>query len=79
MVDDLIDDQKQAHTVLDRKDCTIALLWSKTSLITGGVGRAGVDPPSRKTNTFFLRSLALSAPIFRNFQSNGAKWRSLKL
>ena len=23
-------------------------------------------------------SLALSVPIYRNFQSNGAKWRSLK-
>ena len=33
------------HTLLDRKDCTNALSWSKTTLTTGGVGRAGVDPP----------------------------------
>ena len=30
----------------------IALLWSKTTLITGGVGEAGVDTPSWKTDTF---------------------------
>ena len=34
-----------------------------------------VDPPFYKTGTFFLGSLALSLPIYRNFQSNGAKWR----
>ena len=37
------------------------------------MGGAGVDPPSLKTNTIFLRSLALSVPIYRNFQSIGAK------
>ena len=42
-------------------------------------GQGGVDPPPRKMNTFFLGSLALSVPIYRNFQSNDAKWRSLKL
>ena len=44
----------------------------------GGAG-PGVDPPSQKTDTFFLRFLALSVSIYRNFQSNGGKWRSLKL
>ena len=39
-------DQSQVNTLLDRRDCTNALLWSKTTLITGGVGGAGVDPPS---------------------------------
>ena len=34
------------YTVLDRKDCTPALLWSKTTLITGGEGGARVDPAS---------------------------------
>ena len=34
------------YTLLDRKDCTNAHLWSKTTLITGGVGAEGVDPPS---------------------------------
>ena len=58
---------------------TICSVWSKTTLITGSVGGTGVDPPSCKTSTFFLRSLALRVPIYRNFQSNGAKWRSLKL
>ena len=52
---------------------------SKTSLTTGCVGGTWVNPPPCKMDTFFLRSLALSVPICRNFQSNGAKWRSLKL
>ena len=46
-------------------------LWSKTTLITGGVGRTVVSPPSWKIDTFFLMSLALSLPIYRHFQSNG--------
>ena len=41
------------YTVLDRKDCTPALLWGKTIPITGGVGGAGVDPPSLKIDSFF--------------------------
>ena len=45
-------------------------VWSKITLITSSVGEAGVDPPSCKTGTFFLRSLALNVPIYRNFQSN---------
>ena len=31
--------------ILDRKDCINALLWSKTTLTTGGMGGAGLDPP----------------------------------
>ena len=54
-------------------------LWSKTTLITSGMGVTGVDPPSCKTSIFFLRSRALSEPIYRNFQSIGSKWPSLKL
>ena len=65
-------------TLLDRKDCTNALLWSKTILTIGSVGGPGVDPAPKKMNTFFLRSLALSVPIYRHFQSNGANWRSSK-
>ena len=42
------------------------------------MGGAGVDPPPRKSNTFFLRSLTLSVPIYRHFQSNGDNWRSIK-
>ena len=33
--------EEYLHTHLDRKDCTNALLWTKTTLITGGVGGAG--------------------------------------
>ena len=66
------------YTLLKGKDCTNALLWSKTPLTTGSVGGPGVDPPPRKMNKFFLRSLALSVPIYINFQSNGPNWRSIK-
>ena len=31
--------KNSAYTAVDRKDCTPALLWSKTTKITGGVGR----------------------------------------
>ena len=65
-------------TVGEKKDSTKRYLWSKTILTTGSVGGPGVDPPPRKMNTFFLRSLALSVPIYRHFQSNGANWRSSK-
>ena len=54
-------------------------VWSKTILITRGVGGTGVYPPSCKMDTYFLRSLDLSEPIYRNFHLNGAKWPSLKL
>ena len=47
-------------------------------LISSGVGKAGVDTLPRKMDTFFLRSLTLSLSIYRNFQSNGANWRSIK-
>ena len=67
------------YTVGELKDLTNCSVWSKTTLITSSVGRAKLDPPSCKTGTFFLRSLTLSVPIYRNFQSNGGKWRSHKL
>ena len=67
------------HTLLDRKDCTNALLWSKPTLTTGSVGGAGVDPPPWKTDTIFIGSLALSVSIYRNFQSNVGKWPRFKL
>ena len=70
--------QWYSYTIGGKKDSSKRYLWSKTTLITGGVGRTGADPLSWKTDTFF-RSLALSVPIYRNFQSNGGKWRSLKL
>ena len=48
------------YTVGEVKDWSV---WSKTTLITGGVGGTGVDLSSWKTGTF-LMSLALSVPIF---------------
>ena len=39
------------YTLLDRKDCTNALLCNKTTLTTG---LAGVDPPPRKPNASFI-------------------------
>ena len=51
---------------------------NKTALVTSSVSGAGVNPPPRKMNTFFHRSLALSVPIYGNFQSNGVNWRSIK-
>ena len=65
--------KKFSYSVEELCLCTICSVWSKTTLITGG--GAGANPPSCKTGTFFLMSLA----IYRNFQSNGAKWPSLKL
>ena len=67
------------NTVGSLKDWTNRSVWSKTTLITGGVGGERVNPPSWKTGKFFLRSLTLSEPIYRNFQSNEAKWRNFKL
>ena len=56
-----------------------AVLRSKTTPTSGSVDGPGVDPPPQKINTFFLRSLARSMPIYRHFQSNGVKWRDIKL
>ena len=61
-----------------KKDWTKRYIWSKTTLIASDVGRTRVDLPPTKMDTFFLRSLALSVPIYRNFQSNGANWRNIK-
>ena len=68
-----------AYTVGEKKDWTKRDFRSKTTLITGSVYGTWVNPPFCKIATFFHRSLALSMPIWRNFQSNGVKWRSIKL
>ena len=52
---------------------TICFVWSKTTLVTGGVGGAAENPPTSKMGTFFLMSLTLTEPIFNNFHLNGAK------
>ena len=67
------------NTVGEKKDLTKPDFRSKTTLITGGVCGTCVNPPFCKMATFFHRSLALSMPIYRNFHSNGVKWRSIKL
>ena len=46
----------------------LASVWSKTTLDTGGVGRAGADPQNLKMGTSFLMSLALRMSIFNMFQ-----------
>ena len=51
---------------------TKASVWSKTSLNTGGVGRAVAAPPTSKSGKFLSWPLALSKPIYSNFQINGA-------
>ena len=61
------------NTVKPKSLCTICSAWSKTTLITGSVGRTGVDPPSCKMGIFFLMSLTLTEPSFNNFHLNGAK------
>ena len=58
------------NTLQDRKDFTNTLLWSKTTQTTGGVGGAGVDPPTWKMTSIFLVSFAFCMPIYRHFQSN---------
>ena len=57
-----------AVTVGELKDWTKRNLWSKTTLNTGGMGGAGVDPPTCKMGTFFLMSLTLTVPSLNNFQ-----------
>ena len=48
-----------SHSVGELKDFTNCSVWTKTiaTLITSSVGGAGVDPPSSKMDTFFLRSI----------------------
>ena len=55
------------------KDWTKRHLWSKTTLNTGGMGRARVNPPTCKMGNFFVMSLTLTEPSLNNFQLNGAK------
>ena len=50
----------------------------KTTLIPSAVGWAGAGPPTSKLRTFLLWSLALSMPIYSNFQTNGASGETLK-
>ena len=66
------------NTVGSLKDWTNRSVWSKTTLITGGVGGAGADTPTCKTSTPLLRSLALSSvPIYRNFHIGSTYYNRL--
>ena len=58
------------YTVGELKDWTKRHLWSKTTLNTGGMGGARVNPPTCKMGTFFLRSLTLIEPSLNNLISN---------
>ena len=54
---------------------SLSLLLSvcyKTTQTTGSVGVAGACPPTSELGKFLLWSLALSMPIYSNFQINGA-------
>ena len=59
-----LDTWNLSYTVSGHKSLSTASVWSKTTLIIGGVGGAGIDSPSWKTFKFFLMPLALSVPIF---------------
>ena len=50
----------------------------KTSLNTGGVGRAVAAPPTSKLGKFLSWPLALSMSTYSNFQINGASGETLK-
>ena len=64
------------HTVGELKDLTL----HRTIVVKLPLSRAVLSEQGYcKMDRFFLRSLALSIPIYRNFQSNGVKWRSIKL
>ena len=43
------------YTVEEKRLCTIGFLWSKTTLITGSLGRAEVNPSSRKMDTLLYK------------------------
>ena len=58
---------------------TFCSIWRKPILITGSMGGAGKDPPSSKMGAFFLMTLTLTEPSFKNSQLNGAKCLGKKL
>ena len=60
------------HTLSLKSLSGLSSVCYKTTLITGGVGFAGAGPPTSKLGTFLLWPLALSMPIYSNFQINGA-------
>ena len=61
-------DTSPNYTVGELKDWTKRHLFSKTTLIPGGMGGTRVNTPTCKIGTFFLMSLTLTEPSLNNFQ-----------
>ena len=57
----------QLYVQLRKKDSTKCYFWTKNTLIRGGVGETVIDPPTWKTDIFFLRSLAALYYITKSF------------
>ena len=68
----------QIHTLSLISLSGLSSVCYKTTLTTGGVGVARAGPPTSKLGTLLLWSLALSMPIYSNFQINGASGETLK-
>ena len=66
------------HTLSLKSLSLLLSVCYKTTQTTGAVGMAGAYPPTSKLGTFLLWSLALSMPIYSNFQINGALGESRK-
>ena len=58
---------------LSRKSLSgLSFVCYKTTQIAGGLGGTGAAPPTSKFGTLLSRPLALSKPIYSNFQINRA-------
>ena len=62
----------RVHTLSLKSLSLLLSVCYKTTQTTGGVGVAGACPPTSELGKFLLWSLALSMPIYNNFQINGA-------
>ena len=67
------------HCTLSLKSLSgLSSVYYKTTQIAGGMGGNGAVPPTSKLGTFLSRPLALSKPIYSNFQINGTSGKTLK-
>ena len=66
------------HTLSLKSLSGLSSVCYKTTQIVGSVGGTGAAPPTSKLGTFLSRPLALSKPIYSNFQINGASGETLK-
>ena len=69
---------KQIYTLSLISLSGLSSVCYKTTQIAGGVRGTGAAPPTSKLRTFLSRPLALSKPIYSNFQINGASGETLK-